>query len=193
MNKEYPLEIRRLETSNLTRRRALGLYEIAGGVLGIGLVSLGTSTFFSLGLNVVMLFAVSLALYIFSILSGILLLRNKEAGFSCSLLLQALQAVGFYLNSFGLVFVSGVNISIGMDVTGALDFSIYANVSNFEVRFGGVGIISRLGAYEDFAQLYVNLIAIALIYYIFQLRKNIQKEILLKAAHDIAEKPSPGE
>ena len=190
MSKEYPPGIRILERQNRSRRRLLGFYEIIGGVLGLGLMSLGASSWlFDYGFTITMLCIVVTLLYIFSIVCGVLLMRNKEIGLSLSLILQIIQVAGFYFSWYGFVFVSGWNVSVGMDFSNGLDLSVYSSISNFGLKFEGNGIASQVGGDSSPFQFYFNLIAVFFIYSILLIRRNIQKEVLMKSAHDIAEPP----
>ncbi|HYF30044.1 MAG TPA: hypothetical protein VD993_02890 [Chitinophagaceae bacterium] len=180
MNTVYSPGIRKLQTSNTTRRRVLGFYQIVGGAIGLVMASLVLSHLFSTeyvrDYRLITIVSFVILLYIFSIACGTLLLMNKESAYSYSLAQQAAQVLSLDVGSFGFTYVSGVNLSVGIDVDGTAIMSFHVGISNFWATIGGEAGLHKI---------MFNLVAIYLIYYIIELRKNIRKEMVLKNAEDL--------
>ncbi|MGB8193373.1 MAG: hypothetical protein WCF67_15690 [Chitinophagaceae bacterium] len=169
--------IKKLETSNLTRRRALGIYQIFGGVVGIVMVLTIFLSALSEGSFLIPTFFI-LLLYCFSVVCGILLLGKKENGLTLSLINQAAQTIAFNFGSFGWMYFSGLHLSMGISITDS---------GFWHMGWGLIGFNIFLGGETQFQEFLINVVAAGLIYYIILLRRNIQKEIILKNTEEIAE------
>lgn len=141
--------------------RAIALYQIIGGVLGIALLAWvlfrGEMYVDQTALRI-SLFAVGL--YLFSILSGRLLLRHHKRGFVLSIVNQVLQVVYFSFGAYGFQFVAGLRLGIGADMVEGWVLKFRLALSSFHFSVG-----------TDLGQKFigVNLVALFLIFWLERL------------------------
>ncbi|MBC5994711.1 hypothetical protein [Pontibacter cellulosilyticus] len=119
------------------RLKYIGWYQIAGGVIGIGLtlwLVLTTETMSNLTVLVILL---ALGLYSFSIYSGNLLTKPEriEKGIKLTIVHQLLQV--FYISLFGMTYqyYSGFQLSVGMDLTNSFLFKFNFSFSGFNFSY----------------------------------------------------------
>lgn len=152
-----------------SKLKALAIYQIAGGVIGVGLtvwMILKISTF---PVFLLILFAIILGLYSHSIYCGTLLLDKKITGLNHSLVNQALQLISFSMLGFTFQYMSGIFFIIGVDLT-----------NSFEILFN-VGVSSWKIVLRDEEQpliLNFNFVAFFLIIFIIRLKNKIKQEQL---------------
>lgn len=152
-----------------SKLKALGIYQIAGGVIGLLLtfwIIKGVTLFSGLLLLVLL---VAIGLYSYSIYCGILLLKKKISGLRHSLINQVFQLVSFLIAGFAFQYISGIFISIGLDLTNSFNFIFNVGISSWQININGDA--------EPFL-LNFNLVALILILFIEELRKKINKEEL---------------
>lgn len=141
--------------------RAIALYQIIGGILGIALT---VWVLFSGDMEVdqtamrVGLFAGGL--YIFSILCGRMLFRNRKRGLILSLINQVLQVVYFSFGTYGFQYVAGLRIGVGVDMVESWIFKFRLALSSFHFSVG-----------TDLGQKFigVNLVALFLVFWLERL------------------------
>ena len=141
----------------------LAIYQIAGGILGIGvilwLIKINTSSFS--GMQFVLLSLAS-ALYIYSVFCGILLIKGNRNGLNQSQINQCLQLVSIFIFGCAYQYYSGIFFYVGFDLTHAFHFRWKAGFSTFQMNY--------LNNNESiFVSL--NLIALALIFFIEKLMR----------------------
>lgn len=147
-----------------TRLKALGIYQIIGGVQGIVLtIWLLTKTAPFSGL-ILPVYLIALALYFFSIYCGSLLLKQKETGLNLSLINQFLQLVNFTISGFAFKYVSGIDLTFGLSLPTYTGFKIDLGISSWIINLDGD---------EDSMLIYLNFIALYLIIFISKLKKKI--------------------
>ncbi|MCT4590617.1 MAG: hypothetical protein N4A71_22515 [Carboxylicivirga sp.] len=116
-----------------TTLRVIAIYQILGGVLGIGLM--GWLLLRTGQINGPLLFIYFLAIFLFglSVHSGNLLLKKDslKTGLIFSLVLQTLQVLAFGIGSYTYMFFSGARASIGIDFTNGFEFGFKASFSEF--------------------------------------------------------------
>ncbi len=162
-----------------SRIKGLAYYQIAGGVIGIGLtIWLIAQTAIVTGLAI-LIFILAAGLYTFSIYCGQQLLKGEtKTGLKLSVFNQALQTINFAVLGFAFKFVAGLLFSIGIDYTN--DFKFNFNFSLCEFQF-------NINSDKEMATIGINIIAIYLVYYINKLQQEIEnKESILKASQNIA-------
>ena len=149
----------------------LGLYQIAGGVVGILLIlwSIYKNQLFS-GL-VVFLYLIILLFYAYSIFCGALCMQAKSNALLHSLINQVLQFIGFTALGFAFNYVAGVSLTIGINFTESMKFDYGLGISDFLLRFN---------MESDKFIIDINLVAFGIIYWIEKLRKNIKEEIEMR-------------
>ena len=155
--------------SPLIKRRFafLGIYQIAGGIVGLLLV-----TWYFIQVNVfsgIYLWAPLLAFPFFgySIYCGILLLQKKESGLRLSFVNQCLQLFGFVFFGYGFKYVSGVFLAVGIDLTNSVEFGLNFGISTWQININS----------EDTSFLInFNLVALYLVIFITKLQRRIETE-----------------
>lgn len=109
------------------------------------------------------LFAV--ALYVFSILCGRLLLREPLKGLRLSLVNQLLQVLYFSFGAYGFQYVSGLRVGVGMDMTGGWLLKFRLALSSFHFSFDADMGQKLIG---------INLVALLLIFWIERLQEKLK-------------------
>jgi len=113
---------------------ALGYYQIAGGIIGICLLIWLVLSIISFNLLLSIILLSALALFLFSIYSGISLLKNTGKGLRLSLVNQILQLVTFSFAGYAYQYISGVYFSVGLDLTESFNFTFYAGISSWKLN-----------------------------------------------------------
>ena len=138
----------------ISLRRAIGVLQLVGGVLGLGLITFGTAPISGpewARLSIELMFVGFLLLLS---IAGILLLRGRTLGTTLSLVAQALQVP--QITSHALSY------HLQAPAAASLSFS-----SNWNVGFAAdlsIALQLRLGQSLDSTQIAVNLLALACIY-----------------------------
>lgn len=141
--------------------RAIALYQIIGGILGIALtiwvMFSGEMVVDQMALRIG-LFAGGL--YVFSILCGRMLFRNLRRGLVLSIINQVLQVVYFSIGAYGFQYVAGLRIGVGVDMVAGWIFKFRLALSSFHFSIG-----------TDLGQKFigVNLVALFLIFWLERL------------------------
>ncbi|WP_299702685.1 hypothetical protein [uncultured Pontibacter sp.] len=147
--------------------RAIALYQIIGGILGIALT---VWVMFSGDMVVdqtalrIGLFAGGL--YIFSLLCGRMLFRNQRRGLILSLINQSLQVLYFSFGAYGFQYVAGLRVGVGVDMVEGWIFKFRLALSSFHFSIG-----------TDLGQKFigVNLVALFLIFWIERLLEQVKE------------------
>lgn len=158
--------------------KGLAIYQIAGGIIGIGLtIWLIAQTVTITGLAI-LIFILAAGLYSFSIYCGQQLLIGKiKSGLKLSTINQALQVINFAVLGFAFKFVAGLIMSIGIDYTNDLNLTFNFSLSEFQFNINSDKELVTVG---------FNIAAIYLIYLIDKLQQEIEKrETLFKASQNI--------
>ena len=147
--------------------KALALYQIIGGILGIALtvgVLFGGELVVDQMAMRIGLFASGL--FIFSILCGRMLFRNPKRGLVLSIINQVLQVVYFSFGSYAFQFVAGLRIGVGVDMVEGWLFKFRLALSSFHFSAG-----------TDLGQKFigVNLVALFLIFWIERLLERVKE------------------
>jgi hypothetical protein len=112
-----------------TKIKALAIYQIIGGLVGIGL------TFYLLGgqpvsLLLLLIFLFIFGLYTYSIYCGIILFKDARKGLKRSKLNQLLQVISFGGFGYAYQFLSGIYLLIGADFTESFTFNFNFGISS---------------------------------------------------------------
>lgn len=141
--------------------KAIAIYQILGGVIGIALLVLVMfGGEFTVTQEVLRFSILAGLLYIFSILCGRMLFRNPRKGLRLSLVNQVLQVVYFSIGAWAFQYVAGLRIGVGVDMVGGWIFKFRLALSSFHFSAG-----SDLG--QKFVG--VNLVALFLIFWLERL------------------------
>ena len=148
-----------------TINKIIGWYEIVGGTIGVILVIYTgirlIESMNSLGMVLFFLFTI---LFLFSILSGFLLLRNNKTGETLSILVQAIQIPQFIIKGTAYSFVAGAKFTLqyykNFGIGYKIDFGVFSEF-NFYINSNVNGFL--IG---------INLVPIILIFLLFRSKKN---------------------
>ena len=164
--------INHLPKGIIKKLKALAIYQIIGGLLGLIITIWAVIEFTTFTPFIILLFAIAFGLYIFSLLSGWLLWNQYTAGVKCSLINQYFQIVQFTIGGWAYTYISGGYFSLGVDLTYS-----YKLLIDF-------GIIStwQLKAFTqtDVVQLSFNFVAILLIVFLTHVKRDLEEDVLLE-------------
>lgn len=110
----------KIKNKNL-KLQILGYYQLIGGIAGLAItlyLIAQTATISGLAL---ILYLIALGLYSFSIYCGTQVLRKKNHSLDISLINQYLQLISFAILGYGFKYVSGLLLSVGVDLTTSID------------------------------------------------------------------------
>ncbi|MDO6388636.1 hypothetical protein Q4E40_00770 [Pontibacter sp. BT731] len=150
-----------MHTPEKNQIRALALYQIIGGILGIALtVWVMFSGEMVIDQTALRIGLFAGGLYIFSILCGRMLFRNLRRGLVLSIINQVLQVVYFSFGAYGFQYVAGLRIGVGVDMVEGWIFKFRLALSSFHFSIG-----------TDLGQKFIgiNLVALFLIFWIERL------------------------
>lgn len=153
-------------TKNIANRiYGLVIYQIAGGIFGIGLI-VWLITQLELTNFVIFLLLIALLLYSYSIYCGIILLNRRVLGINHSLINQYFQLISFSILGYGFTYISGLYFSIGVDFTDSIVFKFNLGVSSWQIN---------INRDTDILYVNLNLVSLFLIVFINNLKKKIRK------------------
>jgi hypothetical protein len=151
-----------------TKLIAFSIYQIMGGLIGIGItIHLITSVSY-LPILLLSLLLIAVGLYALSICSGIMLLSNPEKGLKISRINQLFQII--QIGGFGYMYkyFSGSSLLVGVDLTNSINFKVSFNLlSSFQLN---------LNSGDSSLFIHVNLVAVFFIIWINKLLKEIQDQ-----------------
>ncbi len=142
--------------------KGLALYQIFGGILGIGLALRFIPQL--QGLNTFSFFLIFLAalFYVFSVITGFILLRHQKRGLKLSLINQALQVVSLAVGGFAYNYVAGFKVGLGIDFIPVWQFKLNFSLSSFQFI---------LNEGTDKAHIGINFLALVLLYLVERLKE----------------------
>ncbi|HKO80834.1 MAG TPA: hypothetical protein VJU78_10575, partial [Chitinophagaceae bacterium] len=114
--------------------KVLSIYQIVGGGIGLAITIWIMVNYLSAFNGMIfLLFLLALGLYSYSIYCGILLLKNYKSGLKHSLINQALQVLNFAIPGYSFLFVAGIYISIGVDLTESIIMKFNFGFSTWKI------------------------------------------------------------
>ena len=152
----------------ISKLKAFGIYQIVGGLIGIGLTVwlISMQTVISVLIMLMILFA--LILYSYSIYCGTLLVKQKfYKGLRLSNINQYLQLINFSVLGYGFQYISGAYFTVGVDLTDSFIFKLNFGVSSWQLQFNVGG---------DLTLINFNIVALLLILFIEKMKKKIEPE-----------------
>lgn len=167
-----------LSKDSINNLTILGLYQVIGGALGLVIILIGVFDSPPNQAVAVLLYLFILLFFAYSILCGILCLKLKKSALVHSLTNQILQLLAFAMMGFAFKYVAGLYLSIGLDLSESIKLTFGAGVSKFEINFNREA---------DRLELDINLVALALIFWIDKLMKKIREEVALRQAATIGD------
>jgi len=104
----------------------IGIYQIAGGLLGLVLILWNSSTLFQSSVWNILLFIIITLLFIYSVVCGVMCIKKNSKALPLSFANQLLQSIGFAIGGYAFSYVSGIYCAINLDFTDSpgLSFSI---------------------------------------------------------------------
>ncbi|MCC9137059.1 hypothetical protein ACFSKU_20365 [Pontibacter silvestris] len=159
-----------MDTQIKKQIKVLAIYQIIGGLLGIGItiwVMFRGESILTQQVLRISLFAAGL--YVFSILCGRMLFRNVQRGLMLSIINQVLQVVYFTFGAYGFQYVSGLRIGLGFDMIGSWTFKFRIALSSFQFDLGADTGQKFIG---------VNLIALFLIFWIEKMQEKVRQKAI---------------
>jgi hypothetical protein len=147
--------------------RVLGIYQIAGGILGIGLTMWLCLRIDSISGPILFLLLIAFGLYCYSIYCGILLLKKKNYGLKHALINQFLQLLNFTIFGFSFKYISGAFLSIGLDLTTSVQMQFRLGISTWQIT---------VNDNPELFEINLNLVALFLIIFIDRLKRKIAEE-----------------
>lgn len=147
------------------RLKALGIYQIIGGVLGT-LLTLWMINLTSVPILYLLLVLFVFALYGYSVFCGVLLLQKRKDGLLHSKINQLLQVLSFSFLGYAFQYASGAYLSVGLDLTESLNFKFNLGISSWQVNIN-----------SDIPALIinVNVLALFLVTFINKLLKRVKE------------------
>jgi hypothetical protein len=167
-----------------SRLKPVAIYQIIGGIIGLGLTFLLVTNLTEINYLIYPLLLLALALNGYSIFSGILLLSKKNSGLKHSLINQVLQLVSFSILGYTYQYASGIYLILGIDLTEGFGLITNFGISTWKFVINGD---------QEPLLLNFNLIALGLIIFIEKIRAKAQRESVEKQIDAIGQESQPSE
>jgi hypothetical protein len=132
--------------------KIVAIYQIIGGILG--LMVAGFTVEISVLYNLIF-FLFIICFFLYSILCGIVLLKNRSLGITLTVINQVLQIVGFAILGYAFKYVSGISFTILIDLS-ENTFFFNLGLSEWKILLMG---------HSDLSNVSINLIPIFIIIY----------------------------
>lgn len=171
------LKSRHYHEYNMTQpsRKAIAIYEIVGGALGLAMsIWIITKSYSSIdndmpvGLKIafaaILIFPV--IIYILSILAGTLLIRNSEKGLNLSILVQAIQ-LPYFVNILGLSYYMNLGLQTVFSVS--LENGTHVNLFIYLGKFFNIDYVQIS---NDLTTVGINILALLILVALLKIRKN---------------------
>ncbi len=161
--------------SSLTK---LGIYQTAGGTLGILIIIWSIYNSISItGVSVLIYLSMSF-FFAYSIFCGILCIKKNRDALIHSLINQMLQVFGFAVMGYALKYIAGFYLTIGLDLTDSLQFTSGTGISKFAFNINNE---------KERLEIDVNLIALGIVYWIDRLKQKVKSEEIIRKTSSIGE------
>jgi len=177
--KEYYKPREKMTDKITSQLKVLSYYQIAGGIIGLGLTIWLVITLISFQWLLLLLFLIAFLLYAFSIYCGVMLLRNIETGLRFSKINQFLQIIHFTAFGYAFQYVSGIYLSVGIDLTTALNFTFNFGISSWQIK---------VNSEDPTIAVSLNLVALFLIIFIDKARDQIKVNHLKNSILEVGQK-----
>ena len=116
--------------------KLLAYYEIIGGILGLIVLTYFVSVTSPILLPQVLIITIGGILFILSIISGQQLLeKNPKRGLMLSTVTQLLQLVSFAVSGYSFLFVSGLMLSVGIELTNSFEITSSFSLSELDINY----------------------------------------------------------
>lgn len=156
-----------LTSKTSSKLKGLGIYQIAGGGVGVLLILWALLNSQQVTGLVMLIYFFMLLFFSFSIYCGIFCVRRDDNALRISLINQLLQLIGLAMFGFAFQYAAGIYLTAGVDLSDSFNFKFGAGISKFDLNVNNEA--QRL-------ELHFNFIALALIVFIEKLKKQINEE-----------------
>ncbi|MFI5407174.1 MAG: hypothetical protein ACHQ1D_11785 [Nitrososphaerales archaeon] len=153
----------------------LGLYQIIGGAIGILLVLWLLYKTTDITQLVAVLIIVMSSFFCYSIFCGILCLKSKETALKFSFINQVLQIIGFSIMGYSFIYVAGIYLLIGFDLTESFKLTFGVGVSSLKISLNSDPEVTRFD---------INIIGILVLIWVDRLSRKIKQERSLRENTD---------
>ena len=106
----------------------IGLYEIIGGSIGLGLIFYGILSINKITFLSILFWLIIVSFYSFTIYAGVKLFKYHEKQILPSEIIQYLQIISFGIFGYFLTFSAGLTFYLGMDYTYDLKFKFLFDI-----------------------------------------------------------------
>lgn len=155
--------------------KVLGIYQIAGGMVGLGLFVIMLAGLRQFSLLLVGLIVIALLLFTYSVVCGIMCVKGRSSALTYSLINQLLQLFTFSVAGFAFKYTSGVFFTVGVDLTNSFFFTFNAGISNWNMGINGDPGTFSLG---------VNIVSLVLVTLIIGLKNKLHIQRSEKISSD---------
>lgn len=167
-----------IKKSTITKPDILGGYQIIGGLFGLGLTIVMATKLGPINIFIILLLLFAFVLYGYSIFCGILILSNPIKGLKYSRINQFLQIFNFYISGYGFQYISGIFISLGIDLTNSFNLKFNLGTSTWQIAFNQDSEVSILN---------INFVALFILIFIDRQIKKIHSQELNKVLIEIGQ------
>lgn len=144
----------------------IGIYQIAGGLIGVAILLFGLwQNTDSLSNSGILISIALLIFFAYSIFCGVICLDGKSNALQHSLINQLAQLITFSISGYSFVFSAGVYIIVGIDLTNEIKF-------NFD--FGFSRLLLGVNTGSEQIEIALNLVAVGMIYWIGKVKNKVQ-------------------
>ncbi|WP_336518556.1 hypothetical protein [Pollutibacter soli] len=147
---------------------SLGIYQIAGGLIGIVKILFAFFVNFSFNGLEIIFYVIMLSFFIFSVFAGFACINGRSDALKFSSLNQYFQILSFSILSLSFSYIAGVYLSINFDITNSTELDLGFGYSKFSLRIDDK---------NEKTYVHINLIAIGLVYWIDKLKSRNQNDI----------------
>ncbi len=155
----------------ISKLKGLGIYQIAGGAVGVILILWAALIIQEWSQQsivlVLLLYSFMLLFFAFSIYCGILCLKKHSIALKLSLINQILQVIGFAMFGVSFQYVAGIYFTVGLDLTQSFNLNFGLGIPTFKFYIND-------GSHQLLVTF--NFVALGLIIFIEKLRKQIKEK-----------------
>lgn len=169
-------DIERTYDRVLMKIKLIGLYQIIGGIIGIGMFIGLVFAIGEVNLTLLLLLVLSALLFCYSIFCGVMHFRNPALGLRLTFINQLIQVFQLALLGYYYKYISGFGIMIGADLTDDLLLGFSFDISSFQMHFD-------TGSETSFVK--INIVAPLLAYYSLVLQERYQAIVKEREIVDI--------
>ena len=146
----------------------LGLYQIIGGGIGI-LILVWTSLFNVVEWNsiTIILLGLFLVFFVYSVFCGLICLEVKRSALRQTMINQFLQVLSFSFMGFAFSYVAGIYLTLGIDLNDSPELKLNMGLSMIDLR---------INTDSQAADFHINLVALGIIYWVFQIIQKLKRE-----------------